>query len=297
MRKITSFLCGLGIAHSLFFTASANADWFINQSTFTEAHKYLLENRTDQAFEAIVEAWQQSPSVDQQTNLNNLLDLAISEDCGHSLDKTVLPTWLSKLSIERAVVQNLNQQILKLSIVGLTRVKIEQITFTKYPNYSLIDEAPVIDDGGYFTVEANKLDHKVEAGLYKLSIVAKGKPVWNKWVVLNEPPAKQTLGWKDSNSWRIDQVKELNTTCPSPILSVKMYDLNDTDWRPLWSEEVDTHLPTKLPKLHIPEGRYWLDVGLIQSRWQGELSILDVQSITRPIDYLDDDVSELEKPL
>ncbi|WP_318517091.1 DUF2861 family protein [Photobacterium leiognathi] len=290
MRRITTFLCGLGIAHSLFFAASANADWFVNQSVYSEAHKYLLQGKTAQAFGSIVEAWQQSPNYDQESNLNDLLDLAIGEDCGHSLDKAVLPTWLSKLSIERAVVQNINQQILKLSIVGLTRVDITQITFSKYPNYSLIDATPVIDDGGYFTVEAHKLDHKVEAGLYKLTIVAKGEPVWNKWVVLNEPPAKQTLGWKDSNSWRIDQIKKPNTSCPAPILSIKMYDLNDTDWRPLWSEEVDTRLPTELPKLNIPEGRYWLDVGLIQSRWQGELSILDIQSITRPIDYSDDEL-------
>ncbi|WP_052957677.1 DUF2861 family protein [Photobacterium angustum] len=288
MRRITFFLCQLGIINALFLIPNANAAWFVDQSSYAAAHRHLLEGHTDKSFESIIEAWQQSPTTDQKANLNGLLDLAITEDCGHSLDKTVLPSWLSKLSIERSVVQNINQQLLKLSIVGLTRVNITKISFSKWPNDNLIDSKPVIDDGGYFTVDAKKLDHKVEAGLYKLTIIADGEPAWNKWIVLNEPPAKQNLGWKDSNSWRIDHVAKLNSACPAPSLSIKLYDLNDTDWRPLWSEQTDTYLPTKLPKLNIPEGRYWLDVGLINSRWQGEISILDIQSITRSIDYSDD---------
>lgn len=268
--------------------AFADSDWFISKNLYTTASKELLEDKTEDVFQTIVQAWQQSPTTVQIQNLNQLLNLAITEDCGHSLDKKLLPSWLPKLTIEREVVQNINQQLLTLSVVGLTRSDIANISLVQWPNKTLLDSAPVINDGGFFSIESQRLDEPVSAGLYKLSITVKNKAPWVKWIVLTSPFNKQELSWRDSKTWRINKIDKSSTSCPLPVLSIKLYDLNNPTWEPVWSQESDAKLPTSLPKLTMPEGRYWLSVGLIKTRWQGEISISDIQRITRPIDYSDE---------
>ncbi|MEC6898562.1 DUF2861 family protein [Photobacterium piscicola] len=291
INKPKRWFMGLLLVHSTLFSSSAFAasDWFISKDLYTMAHKELLEDDTAAVFQTIIQAWQQSPNSVEANNLDQLLNLAISEDCGHSLERKVLPTWLPKLSIERQAEQNLNQQLLKISVVGLTRSDITNISLTKWPNKPLLRGAPFIDDGGYFSVESQRLDEPVSAGLYKLSITAVNKPAWVGWIVLTTPADKQEISWKDSKTWRIDNINKNSGNCPAPTLSIKLYDLNDTTWHAIWSQESDSDWPTTLPKLNFPEGRYWLSVGVVKTRWQGEISILDIQRITRPVDYVGDD--------
>ncbi|MGF1756505.1 DUF2861 family protein [Photobacterium sagamiensis] len=286
MTKL-SFTCTLLLLHSALFASGASATWFTGKDLYTAAHQRLLKGETSASFESMIQAWQQTPNAEQRINLNNLLELAISEDCGHSLEQKVLPPWLSKLSIQREVIQNLNQVTLKVSIIGLTQAKIESIKLTKWPDETMIERSPVIEEGGDFSVEARRLEKPINAGLYKLTINAEGEQAWISWILLTEPSFKQRIGWKDSKNWRIERGQLSNPACPSPVLSINLYDLNDTTWTPLWTEQVDGKLPTTLPKIDVPDGRYWLSVGLIDSRWQGEISILDIQRITRPVDHPD----------
>lgn len=281
------FTCTLLLLHSALFAPRAYATWFAGKDLYTTAHQRLLEGETSASFESMIQAWQQTPNAEQRINLNNLLELAISEDCGHSLEQKVLPQWLSKLSIQREVIQNLNQVTFKVSIIGMTQAKIKSIRLTKWPDETMMDRSPAIEEGGYFSVEARRLEKPVNAGLYKLAINAEGDQDWISWILLTEPSFKQRIGWKDSKNWRIERGQLSNSACPSPALSINLYDLNDTSWTPLWTEQVDGKLPTTLPKIDVPDGRYWLSVGLIDSRWQGEISILDIQRITRPVDYPD----------
>ncbi|PSV62513.1 hypothetical protein C9J48_11185 [Photobacterium profundum] len=284
MKKL-SITYSVLLLHSVLYTPGVMAKWFNGQDLYTTSHQRILEGNTSAGFDSIIQAWQQAPNIEQQANLNELLEFAITEDCGHSLEQKALPSWLSKLSIQREVIQNLNQVMLKLSIVGLTRTKISEITFTKWPEENIIVSTPSIQEGGYFSVEARRLDKPLSSGVYKLTVKANGEKDWISWVVLSEPVIKQSLGWRDSKNWRIEQEGLPNPACPSRILSINLYDLNDTTWTPLWTEEFDGKLPTILPKIDVPDGRYWLSVGLIKSRWQGEISILDIQRITRPVDY------------
>lgn len=284
MRKL-SYTCALFMLHSVLMAPGAAAKWFTGQDRYTLAHQRLLEGSTSASFEGMVQAWQQAPNNEERDNINSLLKLAVSEDCGRSLSQNSLPDWLPNLVIQREVIQNLNQIMLKLSINGVSNSNISEVKLVKWPDQIIIANSPVIGAGGYFSVETRRLEKPITAGLYQLVISAKDEQSLNRWVVLTEPPIRQRIAWKDSKNWRIERGNLPNPACPSPVLSMSMYDLNDTTWTPLWTEDVDGKLPTTLPKIDVPDGRYWLSVGLIESRWQGEISILDIQTITRPVDY------------
>ncbi|WP_299013307.1 DUF2861 family protein [uncultured Photobacterium sp.] len=284
MRKV-SLTCALFVLHSVFAIPSAAAKWFTGQDLYTVAHQRLLEGNTSDSFEGMVQAWQQEPNIEQRDNLNDLLKLGITEDCGRSLSQNALPEWLPNLVIQREVIQNLNQIMLTLSINGVSNKNISEIKLVKWPDEVVIANSPIIGAGGYFSVETRRLEKPITAGLYQLVISANEEQNFNHWVLLTEPPIRQRIAWKDSKNWRIERGGLPNPACPSPVLSMSMYDLNDTSWTPLWTEDVDGKLPTTLPKIDVPDGRYWLSVGLIESRWQGEVSVLDIQTITRPVDY------------
>ncbi|UXI04081.1 DUF2861 family protein [Photobacterium sp. TY1-4] len=285
MRKELSLTCSLLFLNSVLVSPSFATGWFAGQDVYTVAHQRLLEGKTADSFGSMVQAWQQQPDGTQQNNLNQLLQLAITEDCGRSLSQGTLPDWLPNLAIQREVIQSVNQTMLKLSINGTSRTELKEVRLSKWPDQDVINTTPRIADGGYFNVEARRLEAPVEAGLYQLTITTAQDEVLNQWVVLTSPLAKQRIGWKDSKNWRIEQGGLPNPACPSEVLSMSLYDLNDTSWTPLWTENVDGRLPTTLPVIDVADGRYWLSVGLIESRWQGNIAILDIQRITRPVDY------------
>ncbi|QUJ70575.1 DUF2861 family protein (plasmid) [Photobacterium sp. GJ3] len=268
-------------------TPQAAAKWFVGKDLYTVAHQRLLEGNTTASFETMVQAWQQGATDEQQANLNELLELAITEDCGFSLKQRSLPEWLSKVAIRREVIQNLNQVLLRLSVTGMTQEKQVNIEFTRWPDSGFNLPAPVMSDNGMFVSESRRLDEPLAAGLYQLKISADQEKSWSSWVILTKPDPKQKIGWKDSKNWRIEREVLPNTACPSPVLSMSLFDLNDTTWTPIWTQDVDGKLPTSLPSIDVPDGRYWLSVGLVESRWQGDISILDIQRITRPVDYPD----------
>ncbi|MGF1788547.1 DUF2861 family protein [Photobacterium swingsii] len=282
--KLLRLSACLFMLHSVFYTPSVFAQWFLGQDLYTVAHQRLLEGNTSESFDTIIQAWQQSPAVEQRNNLDDLLNLAITEDCGRSLTQNVLPNWLSNLSIRREVIQNLNQVMLKLSVTGAARVPITDVTFTRWPDSTLISSSPVSEENGDFSVETKRLELPIAGGLYKITLTNENKESWSSWVLLTSPSIKQKIGWKDSKNWRIEKSQLPNQACPSPVLSINLYDLNDLSWTPVWTEEIDGRLPTTLPDIDVPDGRYWLSVGLIESRWQGDVSILDIQRITRPVD-------------
>ncbi|PSW20205.1 DUF2861 domain-containing protein [Photobacterium sanctipauli] len=287
MSKLSVTTTALFFLHSALWAPSVAAKWFTQQDLFTAAHQNLLEGKTSQSFDSMVQAWQQNPTNIQTSNLNGLLELAITEDCGHSLDQAPLPPWLSSLVIQREMVQNQNQILPKLLINGVSEPRVTSIEFIRWPEQSVISATPKRLNGGYFSIETKRLEKASNEGLYQLTIKADGEEDYTTWVLMTAPSKKQRIGWIDSRNWRIERNGLPNRACPSPVLAMNVYDLNDTSWTPLWTENVDGKLPTTVPKLDLPDGRYWLSVGLVESRWQGEISILDIQTITRPVDFPD----------
>ncbi|MGF1703821.1 DUF2861 family protein [Photobacterium makurazakiensis] len=287
MFKLTTASTTLLILHSVLYAPSVAANWFLQKDVFTSAHQNLLEGKTSQSFDSMVQAWQQNPTSLQANNLNGLLELAITEDCGHSLVQSPLPTWLSNLVIQREMVQSQNQILPKLVIKGASESRVTSIDFVRWPEETILSATPKRFRDGAFSIETKRLERASNEGLYQLTISADGEKSFTTWVLLTAPSTKQRIGWIDSRNWRIERSGLPNRACPSPVLSMSVYDLNDTSWTPLWTEDVDGKLPTTIPKVDLPDGRYWLSVGLVESRWQGEISILDIQTITRPVDYPD----------
>ncbi|MBY5946420.1 DUF2861 family protein [Photobacterium rosenbergii] len=280
-----SVACSLLVLHSALWAPNALANWFVSQDVFTMAHQKLLEGKTNESFGAMVQAWQQAPNVEQQNNLNDLIQLAITEDCGRSLDTTALPPWLTSLVIQREMIQNQNQVLPRLAITGTSEQRITNIDFIRWPEQSVLSATPKTDKGGYFSLETKRLEKASSEGLYQMIISADGEESYKTWVILTRPQSKQRIGWVDSQNWRIERNGLPDKVCPSPVLSMNIYDLNDTSWTPLWTENVDGKLPTTLPDVDLPDGRYWLSVGIIHSRWQGEIAVRDIQSITRPVEH------------
>ena len=276
------------LLNSVLCIPSVQAAWFPQQDVLTVAHQKLLEGSSAESFDAMIQAWQGKPTEEQEANLNALLNLAVTEDCGRSLDATRFPAWLKSLTVQREMIQNQSQVLPKLAITGTASKQIKHIDFIRWPQEKVLSASPGRLSGDYFSIETKRLEKASSAGLYQLIINTGDGEEFKEWVILSPPKRKQWINWIDSRTWRIEKNGLPDKACPTPILSMNIYDLNDTSWTPLWTENVDGRLPTSLPEVDLPDGRYWLSVGIIESRWQGELSVLDIQSITRPVDHTGD---------
>lgn len=273
MRYILFFVINSLISTSLM------AKWFDGYDAITSAHQHLLEGETAESFLSMVEAWQQNNTGNEQRNLIKLLSLAISEDCGRSLSKDPLPSWLKKLVIRRESVQTSNQVYYEFSIYGRTEEGLSDLSLLSWSEQVIQLKKSSDRDGYNFKYGIEGLSENISSGLYKLNITSIKGEIWSSWILINSENSIQKISWHDSKSWKIAPILNLKSTCPKPIISMDLYKQNSIGQTKVWSLKQDNHFSTSLPMIDISPGEYWFSVGLIENRWQGPVLFEEIQSI------------------
>lgn len=290
IQKRSAFQALLLCASIMPLNQSAKAAWFNGSDALTSAHQRLLEGNTAASFESMVEAWQQ-PSIDkeQKHHLAGLLSLAVTEDCGRSLSQLSLPIWLDNLVLRRETVQTTSRIYYRVMISGESESGVKSITLKKWPDEVVMENMLSDEQQRNFKLELDGLSEPVAEGLYQVSAESTSGETWSSWILMTLPQPLQKIGWKDSRSWRISPPASLKSTCQKPFLALNLYRQDEPGSAPMWSAEKHENLPTSLPVLDVPNGQYWFSVALIERRWQGAISLEEVQRIGRSIDLPDID--------
>lgn len=293
----------LRLTHGLFAAAliagGTQAAWFDGNDALTSAHQRLLEGNTAGSMDAMIEAWQQpNLSTSRQQHLAQLLALAITEDCGRSLSQQTMPDWLSNLSLRRETVQTTSRVYYRLQVRGESQPGIARFSLKHWPDETIISQRLSGQNQHQWLLEQDGLSEPMKEGLYQLEVTSVEGETWTSWLLMTQPQPLQKISWKDTRSWRIAPPDSLESTCQRPFLTLNLYPHNQPDGAPIWSVEKHKRLPTTLPVLDVPNGQYWFSVALIERRWQGALSVEEVQRIGRAIDLpdLDPDVLRAIKP-
>ncbi|OOE49119.1 hypothetical protein BZG11_12745 [Salinivibrio kushneri] len=291
MKKCALF----GLFATTLGAGGTQAAWFDGNDALTSAHQRLLEGKTAASVESMIEAWQQpSLSASRQNHLAKLLALAITEDCGRSLSRQTLPDWLSNVSIRRETVQTTSRVYYRVQVAGESQLGVDAFTMKKWPDETVISDDLSAEQQHRWRLVKDGLSEPVSEGLYQLTAQSVAGQTWSSWLLLTQPQPRQTLSWKDTRSWHIAPFDDFNSTCQRPFLTLNLYPQNQTDGAPIWSAEKHKRLPTQLPMLDVPNGQYWFSVALIERRWQGALSIEEVQRIGRAVDLPDLEPGALE---
>ncbi|RXJ74510.1 hypothetical protein CS022_02740 [Veronia nyctiphanis] len=283
----------------------ATANWFSGTDPLISAHQKLLEGNTVDSFNAMVEVLQRKNMRDKEAHISELLQLAISEDCGRSLSNIQPPSWLLNLKLRREIVQAPNRISHRFVIKGESARPLTSLKFSQWPDELVLDKKVVEQTGSDFSVTVDGLSSPVKAGLYKFEIRAgavsenEKAEVWTSWFIITRPDPIQKISWKDARNWYILHQAGLAETCEKPYLSISLYPQAIGVSEPAWSVNIHHNPPLSLPKVEVPDGRYWLSVSLIEKRWQGVVSVEEVQTIARSIEIPDVDVVSFgseEKP-
>ncbi|CAH0535436.1 hypothetical protein VST7929_03010 [Vibrio stylophorae] len=260
----------------------AQADWFIGNEPLVEAHKALLANETEKAFDAMVETWQQQPSDTVKENLANLLSSAITDDCGRNLSKLPLPIWLTEITLVRETVQTPSRRYYRVALKGQSEQPIERIILLRWPHQRLLDMQPALDEQGRFEILQNEVGAPLNKGLYQLTLLSESGESWQTWILITNPPKTQRIAWASENSWHL-RPELPRKSCPGDRLLLEIFTKEHYHGPALWQQSyAQGDMPTTLPKTELSSGRYWVTAGLYKSRWQGAIQFQEVQRIARP---------------
>ncbi|MFD2178122.1 DUF2861 family protein [Veronia pacifica] len=276
-----------------------SANWFNGADSLILAHQKLLEGNTSASFDAMIEVLQRSSLPEKESHVSDLLNLAITEDCGRSLTKSNMPDWLPNLRLRREMVQTPNRIYHRLLIAGESTRQLVSVKLSRWPDTTVLERQTFNQTGNTFSFEVDGLSSAISAGLYKLDLQVDAATKdnqfanWSSWLIITQPTPLQKISWQDARSWYILQQSETDAKCEKPYLAIALESKPLGSAEPIWSVDIHHNLPSTLPKIDVPEGRYWLSVSLIEKRWQGIISIEEVQRIVRTVELPDVDVSSL----
>src|SRR5476649_153318 len=143
----------------------------------------LFSQRTDQAWQQLINLWPQMTSTTQRTAWRQALDAVVSGQCGNDLPVTA-PAWLDHPTL--ALVQRdipLNR-IYRVQLSGNSPRHDFQVSLT-LPNGKDVMKAAETeyDPDGQFSLNSQDLGEALPAGVYHLT-VRSGNDVWQQSLAL-----------------------------------------------------------------------------------------------------------------
>ncbi|MBP3140326.1 DUF2861 family protein [Aliivibrio fischeri] len=297
MRKFFVF-CSLVCAS---YTSFANSvDWFNEQSALYTAHKQFLEGHARKGFATSIEVLQNSANENITNNIDKLLSSAISVNCGRDLSNKVIPNWLKSVSVQRVIIQSSGRLHHRLIVKFDTKKPISSLSFIKWPQEEQltnpsIKTTPTQDERiTQYTYASESLNNRIQNGLYKLIIIAddKEKTQWESWVVLTTPKTEMQVAWLGKDKWKTTQTGLLKSNCPLPEMAVGIYDHQDNEYIKLWEQTYEEKFPKSLPSTNVLPGSYILSVSFNHKRFQGPISIQEIQAITKVMNFGSDENTE-----
>nr|WP_086937924.1 DUF2861 family protein [Thaumasiovibrio occultus] len=265
------------------------ARWFETQDTLADAHAKLLQGNVSESFDQMVQLWQKAPTGIVATNLENLLQSAISVDCGHSLTDTPLPAWVTELTLQREKLLHVNQVSHGITVSGVVDASSLTVDLVRWPDHVVASGKTATSTQGHFVVTFRRMNEAIMGGLYQLNLTTSDDVTWSQWVLLTAPPKVQRLNWVGTESWNIESRRLPMRGCTRDELEQKLYPLDSLYQHSVWSETQQSQLPTFLDRarLDVDNGSYWFSLALINTRWQGELKIQEVQRLIKPVNLED----------
>ncbi|WP_087022555.1 DUF2861 family protein [Thaumasiovibrio subtropicus] len=261
-----------------------HAEWFAGKDPLTRAHQLLLQGEVSTSFEQMVQIWQQQPETLVADNLTELLSASIGLDCGRVLTAHTLPEWLSELAVQREAVQHVNQLNYSVTVQGAASVNSLAIELQRWPDEVIVSGRTAVSRSGKFKISFHHLSETLPRGLYRLAVNSANKGEWSQWLILGEAPKVQRISWVDTYQWRIENNKLPLKACPAPMLEQAVFPIDRLYQQVVWEQKDQG----KLPRIFDPDdtklkpGQYWLSVGLVDSRWQGDVKVQEVQRLIKP---------------
>lgn len=281
-------------------TTTSAAEWFNEQSALFSAHKQFLEGDPLKGFQTSIEVLQSTNEKNIVHNIDKLIAAAVSNDCGRDFSTIVIPSWLNSLSIQRVIIQSPGRLHHRLMVQFDTKKSIANLAFTKWPDQEQltnpsIKTIPTQDESvTQYIYASESLNNRVKNGLYKLTITAddNDKTQWESWIILTTPKTEMAVSWLGKEKWKTVQTGLLKSNCPLPEMSIGVYDHQDSEYIKLWEESYEEKFPQSLPPTNVLPGSYILSVSFNHKRFQGPISIQEIQAITKVINF--DDVENVE---
>ncbi|MFV0574739.1 MAG: DUF2861 family protein [Vibrio sp.] len=213
---------------SLFAAHSwAANDWFLQQNSLTNAHKYLLEGELNQSFSAMVQTWQQEPPEHLQSHLDKLLIKGLDKDCGRSYNDAEFPTWLHNLTIQRQTIQSPGRLSYRLKIDAQSSSQLKDVKFIKWPEQVLLSNSTNLDEKGNPILKSSEEIAPVSTD-----------PVGNATTV-GLDPSRVITTQKDSSTsnqnidekeWDFNQRIDLNSQLSSGLYQAKLTTTDGKTW-------------------------------------------------------------------
>ncbi|WP_244298246.1 DUF2861 family protein [Aliivibrio finisterrensis] len=294
-RKIAT---SIGFFCLVFMGTNAVAkDWFNEQSALYSAHKQFLEGDSLKGFETAIEVLQSSTDNNVKHNIDKLIGTASTKNCGRDLSTIVIPNWLNSLSVQRMIIQSPGRLYHQLLVQFDSKKTISSLSFIKWPDEEQLTNpsisiTPTQDEKiKQYTYASESLNNRVKNGLYKLIITVDDKEStkWESWIILNTPKTEMMVSWLGKDKWKTTQTGLLKSNCPLPEMAIGIYDHQDSEYIKLWEKFYDEQFPQSLPKTNVLPGSYILSVSFNHKRFQGPISIQEIQAITKVINF---DVTE-----
>lgn len=270
-----------------------SAGWFEANNVLTRAHQHLLEDNLPSMFDSLVEVWQSEPKDMLKDHVNNLLIHSLGKDCGKSLSKSALPSWLTGVKVIRQTIQSPGRDTHRLIIDINTTSEIKSLAMRKWVDRTVSSDSVFtqVSSDNVTKNETEKhyqkrynLSSKLDAGLYQLVVQPADSDVWSAWVLLGEPIAPQYVRWSSKENWNVEKVALNNPYCPLPEMTVGLYDFIDGQYERVWHKTYESDYPNSLELEGIPSERYVLAVSMNTRRWQGQILVEQSQTISRTYD-------------
>ncbi len=172
------FAVVLGFICLIFGTTVTAKSWFNDQTALYSAHKAFLEGDYLKGFETSIEVLQHSNDSSVVKNIDRLIGAANITNCGRNLLPSVIPNWLSSLSVKRMTTQNPGQLHHQLLIQFDSKKPIASLSFLEWSDkYQLINPSITIAPSKnkqtkQYLYASELINNRIKNGLYKLSITA-----------------------------------------------------------------------------------------------------------------------------
>lgn len=298
MMRIMRKFIAVGVLVCLSHASFANSvDWFNEQSALYTAHKQFLEGDAKKGLITSIEVLQSSTNENIANNIDKLLSSAISINCGRDLSNKKIPSWLNTVIVERVIVQSPGRLHHRLIVKFDSKKEIANLSFIKWPQEEQltnpsIKRIPTQDERvTQYIYASESLNNRIQNGLYKLIITAddEEKTSWESWIVLTTPKTEMQVTWSGKDKWKTTQTGLIKSNCPLPEMAIAIYDHQDNEYIKLWEQTYEEKFPTSLPPTNVLPGSYILSVSFNHKRFQGPISIQEIQAITKVINFSSDE--------
>ncbi len=266
--------------------------WFEQNTALTQAHEHLLKNDLNGMFSSLVEVWQSDDAQNLSQHLNSLLMQSLTKDCGKSLTTNSFPDWLVGVSIRRQTVQSPGRDTHRLMLDALAKTQLNNISLHRWVDTivsadSEFQQGSKSSDGKLRFEKLYNLPGELQDGLYRLNVVNAAGEDWSSWIILGDLTTARYVRWASKEKWKVEKKSLLNPYCPLPEMNVTLSDYRDGKYENVWSKSYEANYPDSVELKGIPNDRYVLSVSMNNRRWQGNIIIEDLQTISKTYDISD----------